>query len=513
MASPSSEPEKYSIDEMMERLRNRPTSEGGPLDGELVTRSDGSQAIKVRRRKRRSHQPHKEQQLAEKKSRMLQMTAVLVLLFVFLLLAGVAIIYSNSAPFREGLIGRIAASSGANVELNQFRMNPTAANANRVILTWPEGNALGSLDLRMVRAQVFPSSFLGKAFTGEEITAGTGLLTLAPPAPGGELRAAPEADGELPVRFKRYAVSRLDVAIGEPKILRLDHTEASLYPNKVNGRTQMLLNRGDLSITGMPRFRLDRAHIEFRGTETDIVGLRVRNPDDTRGIIEFSGTVSPYEAESASTLVVRLESLLLSSIAGPDLGHIISGRVDSLASAESNFLTFRPQAEPDAALAVEFRNAPTETITLQAFPFLQALHHLLDDPWFEAPKFDDGAKGVIRRANGSVTLGDLDFVGKGRLAVRGSLSMTPNRALSGELRIGVADAMIRSARNPRLEAMFGAESEGFRWITLKPSGSASAPSDNFRTMYEAGQQTFDPADVPPDEAGLPSFEDLTKPRR
>ena len=45
------EPEKYSIDDMMDRLRTRG---GGPRDGEakLVVREDGTQAYKTRKRKR-----------------------------------------------------------------------------------------------------------------------------------------------------------------------------------------------------------------------------------------------------------------------------------------------------------------------------------------------------------------------------------------------------------------------------------------------------------------------------
>ncbi len=44
MAAPS-DPEKYSLDDMMDRLKNRPDEE--PIEnGELITRTDGSQAIR-----------------------------------------------------------------------------------------------------------------------------------------------------------------------------------------------------------------------------------------------------------------------------------------------------------------------------------------------------------------------------------------------------------------------------------------------------------------------------------
>ena len=45
-----SDPEKYSIDEMMERLKGQPADDPATA-GELVTRADGSQALRVRKRK------------------------------------------------------------------------------------------------------------------------------------------------------------------------------------------------------------------------------------------------------------------------------------------------------------------------------------------------------------------------------------------------------------------------------------------------------------------------------
>ncbi|HSP41465.1 MAG TPA: hypothetical protein VLO11_01215, partial [Luteolibacter sp.] len=77
--SVQSDPEKYSIDEMMERLKKRPAED--PLeDGELVTRADGTVAIKVRKRKRRSHQPHKEERKKARRARMIQASGAMLLL-------------------------------------------------------------------------------------------------------------------------------------------------------------------------------------------------------------------------------------------------------------------------------------------------------------------------------------------------------------------------------------------------------------------------------------------------
>lgn len=56
-------PDQYSFDEIMERLKKSHGADLGPDDGELVTRADGTQAIRIRKRKRRSHQPHHEERL------------------------------------------------------------------------------------------------------------------------------------------------------------------------------------------------------------------------------------------------------------------------------------------------------------------------------------------------------------------------------------------------------------------------------------------------------------------
>ena len=61
--NPDDHHDHYSVDEMMDRLKRHKGSEdkeNDMKDGELITRSDGSQVIKVRKRKRRSQQAPKE---------------------------------------------------------------------------------------------------------------------------------------------------------------------------------------------------------------------------------------------------------------------------------------------------------------------------------------------------------------------------------------------------------------------------------------------------------------------
>ncbi len=513
-----SEPEKYSIDEMMERLKNRPGED--PLqDGELITRADGSQAIRVRKRKRRSHQPHKEEQRKARRTRILQVSGALILLLLALVAAGVAIIYGNSAPFRKGLVAKITEYSGASVELEQYRMNPTHANAERIILNWPDGNVMRDLTVRGVRASIHPASFLGESMVGEEVVGSEGTLTLQVPAPGRPVRTGSAKPEEMPlIRFKRYTVSKLHVVAGgvpaSPFSLR--GTEAAFQLREVGERPQLMINGGEIAIHGWPKLRLDRSYIEFRGKEFDVVGMRLLHESDSRGSFELSGTVAPYAGDQPSTLDISLESYLLAGLAGEEFGRLFSGtdnedrlagRLDSVPTPHSNRLSFVPGAVPDARLAVAFRNSLNSHIELGGFSFLPDLARLLDDEWFARPVFESDATGVLRRENGGLAIEDLHLESKGRMFVRGRVAMASDRKLSGKLELGIAEGMIKAAANRRLDALFGPPADGFRWMVLNLGGSVVKPADDFMKSFDAA--TAREASPPTPE--IPTFEELTTP--
>lgn len=516
MSAPS-EPEKYSIDEMVDRLKNH-QPEGLVEDGELVTRADGSQAIRVRKRKRRSQQLHKEQRQSSRRTRMIQVSSALILVLLAIFLAGVAIVFANSAPFREHILRHLALSSGASVELEQFRMNPTSANAGRVSLSWPQGNVLRNLTLRNVRANVSLASFLGQSFTGDELTCPEGILELRPCPLEKSPRTAAAVSDNPPIRFNRYAIAKAQVLLGEPTaaLIRLQNSEVSFYPVSVKDRAQLLLSGGDVILNGWPKLRLDRSHIEFRDAEMDIVSLRLRHETDTRGVFELSGTVAPYAPRQAATLAVRLESYLLAGIAGPELGKLIVGRIDTLPDDTTNALSFSLGPEPAASLTIAFRNSPADSIELNGFPFLFGLAQTLGDDWFEHPVFENDARASIQRADGQVTIRNLNLETKGRLAVRGELTMTPDQRLSGKLEVGVATAMIKASTSRVLDSLFGPPTENFRWLTLKIGGTATVPTDDFTARFKATAPSSPPATVPSappkSNADIPTFEDLTKPK-
>ena len=493
----------------MERLKSHPADES--IDyGELVTRADGTQALRIRRKKRRTHQPGKEEHKSQIRFRMLQISGLLIFLLLALFGAGFAIVFANSTSFREGLSNKIAVSSGANVELQQFRMNPTSANASALTLTWPSDSVLECLSLRGLKADISPLSFLGKSMIGREVSAAEGTLTLRTSPSILIPKESPSHEEISAIRFGHYIIPKFHIMIGDPTAatIRLRDSEATFIPKNPTERPQLLLTRGHVSITGWPKLRMDRSHIELSGLDANIVSMRLRHENDSHGILQLSGIISPSATNHTSTLAVHLESFLLSGIAGPQLDRLFSGRIDTHPSNSSNFLSFTPGQIPTSSLSVTFHNALASTIDVTGFPFLAGLSQSLNDKWFANPVFESEIRGFLRRIDGSITIGDLNLESKDRMALRGTIAVTPSGELSGKLEVGIAEGMIKTSENQRLESVFSTSKEGFRWITLKIGGNAKAPTDNFKELYDSAAIEAAPAPT----RSIPSFEELTEPK-
>ena len=511
MPTSPSEPERYSIDEMMDRLKNVPSE--NPEDGELVTRADGTVAIRIKKRKRRSSQPVHKERKATRQLRVFQVTAAMVLVFLAVFTIGGAIVYANSSPFRLGLLRKIEENSGALVEIQQFRMNPKTANAGSLTLNWPTGNILKSLNLSGLNAEVFPSSFFGKSMIGEEVSAATGNLELQFPQADEALRTITKPDGANSIRFNRYRIPLLQVTLGDPvaPLLKLSKSEASFNTETVAGNPQVSLYNGDIAISNWPKLRLNRALLEFRGEETRVISFRLSHGTDSRGEFGLSGNIYPTLSDRISSLNVVLDAFDISGITGSSLGRLFLGKIDTQAAVKSNFLSFQPRADSSPSLEVSFVASPSSRMEIQGFTFLSGLALAMQDSWFEKPVFEADSSGEILRTQGNVILQKLNFENRARMACRGEIKMAASEQLTGNLEIGIAEAMIGAAKNPRLNSLFRTTKDGFRWLTLKISGTAANPTDNFKELFAAAE-TVSPEDPSTADDAESTFEKLTRPK-
>lgn len=511
MPSESPEPENYSISEMMDRLKER--SSGDPSQGELVVRADGTQAIKVRKRKRRSEQPERDSVKRTKKLRALQLVVVLVLVTVLLITAAGVLFYYNGSAYRNKILGRINTASGGTSDVSQFRVTPIGATAQSLSVVWPDQNVLKSLSLTGVSAQLNTSSFLGQPWSGDEMTAAKGELRLGSALPSGGALTGDDSDSKF--RFTRFRSPDMTVIFGDPgrPAILLKESEISFYPETQNGRAEMRVTGGALAFGGgLPSFNIDRGYFGFSGRQIDVVGLRLEDPTDPRGVVELSGPVTPFASTRASTLdIEKVENYPIEHLVGLDLGQILSGRIESREVLNSNFVSFNPGAIESSRFVLAFRGGFSSRLTLGNLPFLYELSRILDDSGYEKPVIDSGASGVIRYTAGGWVIDELRLEAKSRLAVRGSLVIGANKALSGHLEVGLPSRQITTFLT-RLDSVFSQPKEDMRWIEVVVSGTTTAPQDDFAKRLVSTAPPTGSKPVPVDSSPRSQFEEATKPR-
>jgi hypothetical protein len=510
MADAEPGPEKYSINEMMDRLKQ--SNGSGPDEGTLVTREDGTQAIRVRKRKRRSEQPAKERAKRKKRIRAVQITAGVSLGVLALVAAGGAFVYANTSPYRMRLLDQLSAATGSRAEVSQFKVTPAGAEALTLDLQWPETQTLKSLSLKKVDVDLDARSFFGGGWSGEEVLAQTAELKIGTPHEASSSVSATTAEPFF--QFQRIRSPKASILIGDsanPSVAVRD-CEVSFYPKSTSGRAELRLHRGNVSFgRDFPILPLDRSLLIFNGNQIDLVALRLNAPDHPQSTLQFSGSISATGEPRPATMDVKFTDFPLEHLTGRELGHFLSGLAGSREAATVNFLTFVPGQTDSYRFTASWTAGGDSPLKMAELPCFSELARLIGDAWFITPIFDGACGGTLRLEKAVVRFDDLDLLAKNRLRVTGSIALGKDKALSGRLRLGLPSSFALADESGRLHQLLSAESEGFRWVDVEVAGTAAKPVDDFRLKLAGALATPQKAKATQPEAES-QFEELTRPR-
>ena len=503
MPQSNSDDENHTIDDMMGRLRQRHETEP-----KLTTRPDGSRAFKVRKRKRRTDQPARREVGLKKRMKIIQIGGAVAFVTLLVLVLGGGILYVNSAGYRDSLTAQLETSSGAEVSIEQFRMNPLAANAQTTKLKWPAGNVLDKMEISGVMAKISPLTFFGKKFSGEECVAKSGRLFLKAADASKYVPYAEGPKGDLSVNFARYAVSSLDINFGE--LGGLTKAEASLHTNAAAGQAEIRFNGGVVQLTGWPSLALERSFITVRNSKLLIQKMRFRLAGSERrslgSYIDFSGSVSPLGGMGSQTLPLKLGNFPLSDLVGGDLGRFFIGKVDTAEIPNSNFLSFDIDSPETARLEMAVTSAMESRVDVSGFKFLQLLAVVFNDSWYGFPTFDDNVTMVVKRMGQNTDVSGINLEKRGRMVLQGDISNGEGGVIRGKLRIGIPETKVNTCGDKKIMMMFGKVRDGYCWLDLKISGTGAIPDDDFKTIYK--DTSSRQISLPGQETLEDSFEDL-----
>lgn len=515
---PAEEPDRYSLDEMMNRLRSQGqgSSDGEP---ELVTRADGSQAMRVRKRKRRSRQPHKE---AEKRRRKRSLVVAGVLLALVMVLALVVLgwfLYLNAAGYRDKVAARAQEWSGAEVTLTSFRATPVSVGAAKAEFVWPEDAVASRLTLHGVVGDLKLSSHLTGEWHGREILARNGgELVLRHAREGGDSALREGPAGSVPFRTA-FRSPKLRVAFGEgerPAMAIHDAKASFMVPDPSQRTGNLVLEGGRTRVPGWGVFQVRFASLRLDGDQVSLGNLQLvpeGSPDaEIRLIGEEMPPLKPRGGESEFRL--RLEEVPSSVLLGGGLEKIVIGVFESLEPEHNKGLLFVDVTDPSSLrFETPIRSSLTSGVRVQGLGLFQELADVLGIEGLAEPKFDSEGRAVLTRDANSVRLDEIDFVAQGSIRLRGGIQVGSRGELSGILEVGLPEATVMAAGKASVRRVFSRRDLGWQWASVSLTGTTTSPTHNLRALLSQQGGVTGPTDAGGDDARDfdAEFRELTTP--
>ncbi|NWK57206.1 hypothetical protein HW115_16405 [Verrucomicrobiaceae bacterium N1E253] len=468
--------ESVSVDEMMARLkrgnrkkRHSESKEKRKSEGELVTREDGTQAIKVRRRKRRSKQPKKQSQTDPRLKWIL--LGCFGIGFVLLIVASIFIIVKyNGRTFKADTESMICSLSGSqSAELTQLRVTPVSAKANKVDIHWDKHSFIQNASFNNLRADIKATSFFSKNWIGEEIVASTGTLHLQVPQPSSEPN---EATASPPYEFEAYRCNQLSLSFGDQrKAPQIADIEVSLR-ELANEQKQIVFSNGTLKIPDWPQMQLASGVLTLKSKSADIEA-RLVSESSNQGEITLKGSL-PNNTRTAASLDVSAKNFPMEELLGKEMGRLIQGNIQS----RSGSFSYDYNKAPEEALSFNLPFNATE-LFMSGLPMFKDLKKLTGETAYARVNFFNST-GVLMRTAQGLTLSEIDFANSSLLTMEGSIRVNHDGALSGTLKLGVPESYFEE----EVPAPFTGPNSGFYHIDVKLAGNIRTPSDNLHSQLK-----------------------------
>ncbi|MBB5352422.1 hypothetical protein HNR46_002667 [Haloferula luteola] len=507
-----SEKENYSIDEMLDRLKGR---SGGQSENEpeLVTRPDGSQVYRVRKRKRRSKQPHKEKETRRRRQVMVGVS----LGTLAVIAAGVGtlgwVLYLNGSGYESKVQSRIAEVSGAEVDLLNFRATPIGAEFTSLKLDWGDASPVKSLTALIGNGDLDLTSHLTGTWKGDLFGANSVNLVLGK-------STGKTTDAEFSGRFPFLSPMRartLAVKAGNPSSPEFDFSEGLgtlTVTDADHLQATLVVEGGKLRLVNWGSFKLSVA--SFKLTREGLyLGTAVFSPSGVKDA-EFRLHGSENQAlpldGGESHLDLFVSGMPSSQLLGAGMGELFESTLETASQSEPCQLTVDLSDSRSIHLEGSVSSLSSSLVYLRKLPMFSSLARLLENTSYHEPRLElkqpvyftrDTEKGTLLR--------DIDFEGRGgAVRIRGEILVGPDHALSGQLELGVHESALLLVQSAAIPGVLPRQGDGYRWGSVKLSGSADKPQDDLQAQIDAVLQEIPPATGGGDRLE-DEFESLTQP--
>ena len=467
----------YSVDEMMDRLKHRKRAKDKQneiKDGELITRSDGTQAIKVRKRKRRSQQAPKE---ANSKPKWVAIGICSGLALLAVTFTMFVITKYNGASFKESTAISIAYLLEANsTQLDQLRVTPISAAVSGVEISWDNETFFQEAAFSSIKADIKATSFFSSAWHGNEILSKKGWIRLQIPE---QNKAQNIGRSSSKYSFETYRCEDLDVIFGANNTapsIKGTHATLQQLPNR---RYQVSFNRGSLKIPYWPELPISSGIVTLQSSNSEIEA-RLKANNDNKGEIIIKGIVYK-DKDQPIVLDVKSINYPLEDILGKGLGHMIKGEINSDMGSIS--YTYGQKEGANLSFIMPFNS---NQLNISELPMLNDLRDLTGKPNYLHPSFSF-CRGSIIRSRDGVSLRNLKLISSQLLSIKGDISVDHEGNLSGKLEIGIPSRLFDD--KAPAPAIFSAPKDGNIYTRIELGGTIHNPHDNLNTRLRSNHKS------------------------
>ncbi|MFT4548649.1 MAG: hypothetical protein ACI8XO_001249 [Verrucomicrobiales bacterium] len=502
-----SEKDRYTYDEMMDRLRSQRSGSGGrqvEIEG-----PDGT--VEVKKRKRRSHQPKKaKEELIGRLKKRLLITAVPI---VLLLIGGYLLINVRyqSDGFSEGVSERTSQILGVKTEFAPFVVKGLIANNRRMFIEPSVGTFLQNAEFTSLQGDLTAGSMLSSSWHLNRLDAMHGKLLFQ--APSQALAASDPEGNRIRLVGAGLGLSSKPEAF-DIDLLRVDNTDfiwtngrkfftfikgATVTSLKPGARTKLQLTNAELDIDGWPKFHIDWAKLDLGKGQIRIndallkhhyVGM-LGGEASVRGVIDLSKGAS-------GTLICGLEQMPVASLIAKEWIGRLEGTVEATLNFEVDFANL---AEHKVSGPFMIRNGSfgdvTPTSRLAAF---------LAEPRISRVQFHS-IKGDINLERGVTTVTNLKALSPDFVQVTGNYSIQPDGILSGTLGVAITDKILNNIPGGKPK-FFGSTdpTSAMSSVSVQIGGTSHAPTDDLTPRIEAAIEQHKIETAAPPASAYPTIQ-------
>ncbi|WP_143183321.1 hypothetical protein [Rubritalea squalenifaciens] len=489
---------KPTLEEMVEDLqrssKNRRDEEEKP---KLVVRADGSEMLKVRKRKRRSHQPRKEAAKRKRKQRFILIASAMMLFFAVALSIAVSLGYHNSQGFHDKVKQLVQGKTGASVEMGLLTVGPGAAEMDEVSLVWKEGEgAIKSLELKKLNTNYGLSGFWGGKWKMRGINSSEGRLILQDSQSASDDMVA---DSQIKFEYDYIRCSNLNIHFGElTKTPAIEGSDVVLKQSE-NESTQISFNGGKLNFPSLEGLQIENALIQLHDGRKDI---NVRLTDEKKfGSITLEGN-TPFTSSGTTQLDAQLEEFPISKILPQHAQRFFEGRINS----EEAKLVMAPGKLSQLEFESSFQGA---VLRMHGFPFFKDLGNLLGHKWYERPRFNRNIQGDIHRKGNTLYVTNFTAESSKHLKLKGEFMIDEHGKVSGQFKVGIPAELANPFRDRLPKEMFSKAVDGFMFTDIQLSGDVHEVKDDFKSRVDAMVKEAG-AKVPESQKTAPQGDDSKK---